>query len=207
MADEPAPFYAITVSRQFGSLGREIARRVARKLGIDYYDRDLIEKAATMLGCDMRQVSPLDENVKLPFASALLPLGLGGRAAHRRLFEAQRSLILDSVQRGCCVIVGRCADYVLKDYPRRFAVMIYAPLQARIKNSINELRIPEYEVDSYVRKIDRARDTYYRLFTGEHLTTVEDRDLLIDSSSMEIDEAVDVIIAAARAKLKIPKID
>lgn len=207
MADEPAPFYAITVSRQFGSLGREIARRVARKLGIDYYDRDLIEKAAAMLGCDMRQISPLDEYVKLPFASALLPLGLGGRAAHKRLFEAQRSLILDSVQRGCCVIVGRCADYVLKDYPRRFSVMIYAPLKARIRNSINELRIPDFEVDSYVRRIDRARDAYYRVFTGEHLTTVENRDLLIDSSSMGIDEAVDVIIAAARAKLRIPKLD
>lgn len=207
MADEPAPFYAITVSRQFGSLGREIARRVARKLGIDYYDRDLIEKAAAMLGCDMRQISPLDEYVKLPFASALLPLGLGGRAAHKRLFEAQRSLILDSVQRGCCVIVGRCADYVLKDYPRRFSVMIYAPLKARIRNSINELRIPDFEVDSYVRRIDRARDAYYRVFTGEHLTTVENRDLLIDSSSMGIDESVDVIIAAARAKLRIPKLD
>lgn len=207
MADEPAPFYAITVSRQFGSLGREIARRVARRLGIDYYDRDLIEKAAGMLGCDMRQISPLDEYVGLPFASALLPLGLGGRAAHKRLFEAQRSLILDSVQRGCCVIVGRCADYVLKDYPRRFSVMIYAPLEARIKNSINELRIPDFEVDGYVRKIDRARDAYYRIFTGEHLTTVKNRDLLIDSSSMEIDEAVDVIIAAARAKLKIPMTD
>ncbi|MDD7021780.1 MAG: cytidylate kinase-like family protein [Aeromonadales bacterium] len=207
MADEPAPFYAITVSRQFGSLGREIARHVARKLGIDYYDRDLIEKAAAMLGCDMRQISPLDEYVKLPFASALLPLGLGGRAAHKRLFEAQRSLILDSVQRGCCVIVGRCADYVLKDYPRRFSVMIYAPLKARIRNSINELRIPDFEVDSYVRKIDRARDAYYRLFTGQHLTTIENRDLLIDSSSMGIDEAADVIIAAARAKLRIPKLD
>ena len=205
--DESVPFYAITVSRQFGSLGREIARRVSKRLGIDYYDRDLIEKAAAMLGCDMKQISPLDENVNLPFASALLPLGIGGKAAHRRLFEAQRSLILDSVQRGCCVFVGRCADYVLKDYPRRFSVMIYAPLKERIKNSVNELRIPEYEVNDYVRKIDRARDTYYRLFTGEHLTTVNNRDLLIDSSSMDIDKAVDVIISAARYKLNIPNLD
>lgn len=96
---------------------------------------------------------------------------------------------------------------MLKDYPRRFSVMIYAPLKARIRNSINELRIPDFEVDSYVRKIDRARDAYYRVFTGEHLTTVENRDLLIDSSSMGIDEAVDVIIAAVRAKLRIPKLD
>jgi len=83
-------------------------------------------------------------------------------------------------------------------------VMIFAPFDVRVKNSVNSLRIPEYEVDDYVKEIDRARDSYHKFFTDEPLTTVKYRDLLVDSSSMTQDEAVDLIIRAASAKLKFP---
>ena len=74
--------YVITISRQFGSLGRPIAQKIAHKLNIDYYDRDLIEKAASILNEDMRSISPLDETIKLPFANALFPLGIGTGSMH-----------------------------------------------------------------------------------------------------------------------------
>lgn len=193
--------FVITVSRQFGSLGRPIAQKIAHKLNIEYYDRDLIEKAASIMNEDMRTVSPLDENIKLPFANALFPLGLGTGSAHRRLFKVQESLIRECVAKSNCLIVGRCADYILKDYKRRFSVMIYAPLEERIKNSVNELRIPEYEVTDYVKEIDRARDSYHKFFTDEKLDTVKYRDMLIDSSTMSQDEIADCIIDVARRKL------
>lgn len=194
--------YVITISRQFGSLGRPIAQKIAHKLNIEYYDRDLIEKAASIMNLDMRSVSPMDESIKLPFAKALFPLGIGTGSAHRKLFRVQESLIHECVQKSNCVIVGRCADYILRDYPRRFNVMIYAPMKERIKNSVNELRIPEYEVNDYLKEIDKARDSYHRFFTEENLDTVEYRDMLIDSSSMSQDDVVDLIIDAARRKLK-----
>lgn len=193
--------FVITVSRQFGSLGRPIAQKIAHKLNIEYYDRDLIEKAASIMNEDMRTVSPLDESIKLPFANALFPLGLGTRSSHRRLFKVQESLIRECVAKSNCLIVGRCADYILKDYKRRFSVMIYAPLEERIKNSVNELRIPEYEVTDYVKEIDRARDSYHKFFTDEKLDTIKYRDMLIDSSTMSQDEIADCIIEAAKRKL------
>lgn len=194
--------YVITVSRQFGSLGRPIAKKLAHKLNIEYYDRDLIEKAAEILNEDMRHLSPIDESIKLPFAKALFPLGIGTGSSHRRLFNVQENLIQECVSKSSCVIVGRCADYILKDYERRFSVMIYAPIEERIKNSVNELRIPEYEVCDYVKEIDKARDSYHRFFTNENLDTTKYRDMLIDSSSMSQDDVVDIIIESAKRKLK-----
>lgn len=149
----------------------------------------------------MRNVSPLDESIKLPFANVLFPLGLGTGSSHRRLFKVQESLIRECVAKSNCLIVGRCADYILKDYKRRFSVMIYAPLEERIKNSVNELRIPEYEVTDYVKEIDRARDSYHKFFTDEKLDTIKYRDMLIDSSTMSQDEIADCIIEAAKRKL------
>lgn len=149
----------------------------------------------------MRNVSPLDESIKLPFANALFPLGLGTGSSHRRLFKVQESLIRECVAKSNCLIVGRCADYILKDYKRRFSVMIYAHLEERIKNSVNELRIPEYEVTDYVKEIDRARDSYHKFFIDEKLDTIKYRDMLIDSSTMSQDEIADCIIEAAKRKL------
>lgn len=80
--------------------------------------------------------------------------------------------------------------------------MIYAPLEERIKNAVNTLRIPEYEVNDYVKEIDKARDSYHRFFTDEQLDTLKYRDLLIDSSIMSQEETADFIIAVAKAKLK-----
>ena len=194
--------YVITISRQFGSLGRAIAQKVAHKLNIEYYDRDLIEQAATILNEDMRSISPMDESIKLPFAKALFPLGIGTGSTHRRLFKVQESLIHECVAKSDCLIVGRCADYILKDYERRFNVMIYAPLEERIKNSVNTLRIPEYELADYVKEIDKARDSYHKFFTDEKLDTLKYRDLLIDSSTMSQDDIADIIIESAQRKLK-----
>ena len=194
--------YVITISRQFGSLGRPIAMKVAHKLNIDYYDRDLIENAASILNQDMRSISPLDETIKLPFANALFPLGIGTGSMHRKLFKVQENLIHECVQKSNCLIVGRCADFILKDYPRRFNVMIYAPFEERVKNSVNQLRIPEYEVVDYVKEIDKARDTYHKYFTNEKLDTINNRDLLIDSSTMSQDDIANFIIEAAKKKLK-----
>lgn len=195
--------YVITISRQFGSMGRLIAKKVAHELNIKYYDRDLIEKAAEMIGETPADLSRFDEAVKIPFAKALHPLGIGSSAAHRRLFEAQKSLILDYASSQSCVIVGRCSDYILRNHPRHLSVFIYAPFQKRIINSINQLDIPEEQVRDFVNEIDRARDSYHRFFAGCYFDTPENRHLMIDSSSMPIDDVVDLIINAAQKKLNI----
>ncbi len=194
--------YVITISREFGSLGRDIAKLVAHKLNVQYYDRDLLEEASKILNEDLGEVSTLDESIKLPFSNALFPLGIGSASRHRKLFKTQSALILDCVNKSDCVIVGRCADFILKDYERKFSVMIFAPLKDRIINSINELRIPNYEVNDYVREIDRARDSYHKYFTEEPLNTTVNRDLLISSSFGSKEEIAELIVASAKVKLK-----
>ena len=79
--------------------------------------------------------------------------------------------------------------------------MIYAPFEERVKNAVNELHIPEYEVEDYVKEIDKARDSYHKYFTYERLDTINNRDLLIDSSTMSQDDIAEFIISAARKKL------
>lgn len=185
--------YVITISRQFGSLGRPIAKKLADELSINYYDRDLIEKVADYLETDISEVSKHDENVRNPFWKMLFPSGLAPSPDQQKVFEMQKSMIIDLANSESCIIVGRCADYILKDYENCLNIYIYAPFEKRLENSINELGLSEGEAKEMIAGVDRARENYYRFYTGMAPDCISGRHLMIDSSVLSMDGTVDFL--------------
>ncbi|MGN1115460.1 MAG: cytidylate kinase-like family protein, partial [Candidatus Ornithomonoglobus sp.] len=137
--------HVITVTRQFGSMGRKIARQVADNLGYKYYDRDIIELAVKELRGDIDNLLAFDQQKISVFDKMKYPLGKGNAHAKRTLFEMEKSVMVDLALREDCVIVGRCADYVLRKYDvpdeQMLNIFIYAPIEKRLEACKDELGI------------------------------------------------------------------
>ena len=108
--------YVITVTRQFGSMGRPIAEKLAKKLGINYYDRDIVDMTAKKLNMSVSEISELEESVQGKFFYMKYPLGMATTETQDKIFEQQKEIIRNLAQKGSCVVVGRCSDYILKDF-------------------------------------------------------------------------------------------
>ena len=106
--------YVVTISRQFGSLGRTIAQYMSRDLNIEFYDRDIVEATARRMGLPVPEISQEEERAGL-FANRMYPLGMGLTSMKQELFQVQSNIIRDLAQKESCIIVGRCADSILQD--------------------------------------------------------------------------------------------
>lgn len=192
--------YIITISRQFGSLGRNIAKLLARELDINYYDRDLLEKAAENMGISVPTLSSYDESFGGVFAKMLYPMGVGPISLNKKLYEFQKSLILDLAATESCVIVGRCADYILKDHPNCLNIFIYAPYEQRLINCVNDLNLPDSEARKMILGVDKARSAYHKYFTDTDIDYIDNRQLCIDSSLLSIEDTLDILKAIVKKR-------
>lgn len=196
--------YVITVNRQFGSMGRPIAKLLAEKLQIGYYDRDLIDEAAKELGLPASVVDKAEEKadsrVFIPFRNMAYPLGRGEEQMQEKIFEAQEKLIRFLSENETCVIVGRCSDYVLADRPDSIHIYISAPFKDRLKNSIEDLKIPEKEARRMIKEVDEARDNYQMRYAGYHAYDPMYKDLMINSSLYGVEGTADFLADAVRRK-------
>ena len=145
MSDEKK--YVVTIARQFGSLGRPIAKMMSEKLGIEYYDRDIVEQAAKKLNLPVSHIDELEEKVKKTsknsYMRMMFPLGTESSSEQDNIFEAQQNIMRFLVERESCIIVGRCSDFVLSDEPAAIHIYIYAPYDARVKNCVKDLNLTE----------------------------------------------------------------
>lgn len=180
----------ITISRQFGSMGREIGKRLAHTLAIKYYDREMIEQTAEQMHIEPAALSKYDESSTGRFSRMIHPLGLGQTSTHKRVFQYQKSMILNIASTESCVIVGRCADYILRDDPNAFHIFIYAPYTARLHNAVAELGLEEGYAAHMIKEVDEARGLYHKYYTGEDEDSIRYRNICIDSSIMCIDDTV-----------------
>ena len=194
--------YVITVSREFGSLGRLIAEKAAGALGIEYYDRDLVEMAARELKVDADAVGVHDEKMYSRFERMVYPLGAtSSQVDQEKLFEIQKSIILDLAENKTpCIIVGRCADHILRDRPNVINVFIYSAYEKRIENCINEFNMTFKEVQRMIARVDKARNSYHRFYTDHNLASHTDKDLMIDSGVFGVDGAVELIKTAVKCR-------
>lgn len=197
----------ITVSRQYGSGGREIAERVAAELKIPLYDKELITAAAAEGTPSEETMARVDRSTN----SLLYTLAMGsnvlGTTAHfgyrmplnDKLFILQSDVIREYAREGSCVIVGRCADYVLRDEKNLFRVFIYADLDSR-RTRVAE-RHPEVkssQIVDVINKTDKRRASYYNFYTGNKWGKLDNYDMAINASTLGIDGAVDAIISYAK---------
>lgn len=197
----------IVIGREFGSGGRSIGKLVAKKLGIDYYDKELLSQAAKSLGFSPEIFAAADERKPSPFRSLLQ--GVYGIADNfhtttmsgERLYNAQSGVIRKICGLGSCVIVGRTADYVMRDHPGLVSVFLHAPIEKRIMKIIGRHDSDSKDVAAELaRKHDKARESYYNYFTGRNWGKASNYHLCIDPSEIGEDATAELIVAYAKAK-------
>lgn len=182
----------ITITRQFGSLGRPIARRLAEKTGMKYYDRDIIDISARNLGMNVEDLLAFQDSSATVYDRMLYPLGKGTLAQQDRVYKMEKSVILELATEDDCVFVGRGVDYLLRDFNGVFSVYVYSPIQARLRNSVETLGLTETDAEKYVAGVDRARNAFYRRCAGDE-PIEQYRDLCIDSSRLGVEGTAEII--------------
>lgn len=184
--------YIVTISRQFGSLGRSIAAELSDRLGVEYLDRDIVEETAKRTGVSVSDVSSSEEQGLGVFMRRVFPLG---KEVEKRdhIFEVQKNIILDFAKEQSGIIVGRCADYILKDHPRVLSVYIYSSVENRIKNCIEHLDMDEKEAKRMMADVDNAREHYHQTYIPGYKSPFDGRDLCIDSSTFGVSGTADIL--------------
>lgn len=186
--------YVVTVSRQFGSMGRTIAKQMAEKLGIEFYDRDIVEETAKRMGLPVSVISQKEENANSIYFKRQYPLGMGVSNMQDEIFSIQKNIIEDLAKKESCIIVGRCAESILADWKNHLRVYIYAPYEKRLKNCTEILKMEEKTARKMIREVDRSRELYHRRYYPEYTDAFSNRDLLIDSSRFGIEKTAEILV-------------
>lgn len=194
----------ITISRQYGSGGREIGQRLADYYKIPFYDNELITRAAKESGFAKETFERAEEKATNSLLYSLAmginvygnqDFGFTGLSLDDRVFLAQSDVVRKVADEGPCVIVGRCADYVLKERDNLFNMFIQASLDYRMKRAVKEYGISEKTVAEVILKHDKQRANYYNYHVGEKWNNLYNYDFVIRSDYMGIDNAVESVIA------------
>lgn len=190
----------VTIGRQFGSGGREIGKKVAQALDIPYYDKEILAVAAQESGLSQEFLKSYDEKPTNSFLYSLvmgqqrLSPGMAGNTVEQLAANAQREAVLSVAAKGSCVIVGRCADYILRDKPGLVRVFVCAGHDARVQRIMHRDGASEKEAEEKIRKMDKTRASYYSFHTDRKWGAAESYDLCINSSLHGVDAAVRVIL-------------
>lgn len=186
--------YVITISRQFGSMGRTIAKQMARELDIEFYDRDIVEETAKRMGLPVSVISAKEENANSIYFRRQYPLGMGVSNMQDEIFNIQKNIIEDLAKKESCIIVGRCADSILADSKNRLSIYIYAPYEKRLQNCTEILKMEEKTARKMIREVDRSRELYHRRYCPEYTDAFSNRDVLIDSSRFGIEKTAEILV-------------
>ena len=202
----------ITIARQYGSGGREIGERVAELLGIAKYDKEFVTMAAEKESAlDAHALEKVDERAT---SSLLYTLAMGSNLFHTphvspalplndKLFAIQCSIIRSVAEKDeSCVMIGRCADYVLREHPDRLSVFIYADLDTRKKRVAARHNVKESEALDLINKTDRRRASYYNFYTGNKWGKYDNYHIAINSAVLGIEGTARLIADMARIKIE-----
>lgn len=185
--------YVITISRQFASLGRSIAQETAKELGIEFYDRDIVEATAKRMGLPVSLISSEEELAGAKFFRRKYPLGTGLANMQDEIYEVQSNIIYDMAAKESCIIVGRCANWVLKDHPKKLDIYIYAPYEYRLRNCIEVLQMNPKNAVKMIKEVDKAREAYRKRYCKTYLSPYDGHDMMIDSSKFGVEGSVALI--------------
>jgi cytidylate kinase len=172
--------FAVTIAREYGSGGRLIGQRLAEKLGCSFYDRELIALAAEECGFSEDFVSSVENKKTSGFLYNIYMTNLC-LPVPEQVFIAQSNAIKRIAERESCVIIGRCADYVLAGTPNRLSVFIHAPIEWRVRLVRDEYREGTGELAGFIRRQDKERAAYYNFFTQQKWGRSQNYNLCLDS--------------------------
>lgn len=192
--------YTITITREFGSLGRSVARSLSEKLGVEFYDRDIVEQVSRQLNLPVSQISEEEEKSHHRLFSHMFPLGTDEEYIRDMIFDVQKDIILDLASRSSCIIVGRCSDYLLQNEKNVINIFIYAPFAKRLENCVNTLDMTEDQAKKMIMSVDKARNSYHKKYAGYLPGDFRHKHLMIDSSLLGVEGTADLIAAVVRQK-------
>ncbi|MEA4921870.1 MAG: cytidylate kinase-like family protein [Eubacteriaceae bacterium] len=199
----------VTISREFGSGGRLIGKKLAEKMGVPYYDKNILDKIAEEHGYSVEMIEEDEKKAKNGFfyslSNAFGAAGYGPDtlSINEKFFIAQFDYITKLAEEGNGgVIVGRCADYVLREYKDATNVFVYAEEKDKLKRAIEEYGIPEHEAKKMLIDVDKARANYYRYHTGQKWGEPVNYHISMDSGYISIDDFVKIILDYVEVKAK-----
>lgn len=203
--------YIVTVGRQMGSGGRELGRLLAERLGIEFYDKKLLMQAAQQSGLIPELVERDDERGPGLFSGVVgMAMGMVSTAAHHpfgynsndAVYRAQSEVIRQLGESKSCVIVGRTADYVLREHPRCVNIFVHAPEEACVARLMARGEgTTEAEARSIVRKINKLRSSYYNFYTDHLWGDAATYDLTLNSALLPMDELADFVADYVRRRI------
>lgn len=190
----------ITIGREIGSGGRIIGERIAKELGIDFLNNEILQKAAEHLHTTEAHLKRFDESSPALFERGLsTSIGYGHPITppyffNDELFAMQARIILETAQAKSCVVVGRCANYLLRNYSNTINIFLYGTLGDRKNRLIHSYGHTEEDIEKFIKKADKQRKQFYELHTGQVWGDVKQYDLSIDTSKLGIDKATKLIL-------------
>lgn len=201
--------FVVTVGRQMGSGGRELGRLVAERLGVEFFDKKLLLEAAAESGLIPELMERDDERGPGIFSGAMgFTMGLMGSSigsqpmGHDAVYRAQSEVIRRLGKEKSCVIVGRTADYVLRDHPRCINIFVSAPEDECVRRLLSRGdRKTEADARAFVRKVNKLRSSYYNFYTDRQWGMASTYDLTVNSAMMPLEDLADFIADYVRRRL------
>lgn len=197
----------ITIGRQFGSGGKEIGIRVAKELGIPFYDKEILRETARKSGFCEKILENFDERPKsLLYSIAMdsymfaLPGTGAGDSLEQQVYLATFNTIRQIAKEGPCVIIGRCADYALADNPNHLSIFIHAPLEDRVRRVAGRQNLPPDKARALISKTDKRRASYYEYYSSRRWGAVDSYDFCLNSSYLGLGGTVELIQTIAAHK-------
>ena len=193
----------ITISREFGSGGRTIGKLVAERLGYQFYDRELVNKVAERSGFSPEFIEESGEyaSAKSSLLFAMATAGqysADGLSMHDRLYIEQTRFIEELAEQGRCVIVGRCADYILREHKDCLHVFIHADMESRAKRIVERYGKKDKSPEKRLAEKDQKRRVYYKNYTGRNWGQAQNYDLCLNSGVLGEEVCVELIVAACK---------
>ena len=185
----------ITISREFGSGGHFIGEEVSKRLGIPFYDKNIIQQIAEKTGFSEDFVKEQSEYApsKNMFAYAFVGRDHTGSSLSDQVYAAQTQVIRNLAEKGSCIIIGRCADYILKDRPDTYHIFVYGDEYEKISRTQQLFNLSEKDARAMNRDMDKKRRLHYEYYTDRKWGRAENYDISLNSSTFGIDGCVEII--------------
>ncbi len=189
----------ITIEREYASGGRAIGEMVAQKLGIPCYNREILEMASERCNVSTDYLETAEEAAPKSFLYTLMLTSSPTRTIEENLplsdkvYIVETGIIEELAEKSDCVIVGRCASYILREQPNLFNVFIYADTKSRAERAIHEYHVDERRVEAVLRKTDKRRETFYSINTGGNWYDKDNYHLCLNSGALGLDMCADIV--------------
>ena len=199
----------ITIARQYGSGGKTVGKMIADELGIPFYSRDILRLASEDSGISEGLFGEADEKLKKNpllrltknvYDGALIPPESDGFVSDRNLFNYQAKIIKQLAETESCVIVGRCADFVLRDYPNVMSVFVHADEEFCFERAMERNSMTPREMKKFITKVDKYRGDYYRHYTGRDWTDARNYDLCLNCGKLGFEKCREEILAYRKVR-------